>query len=277
MLLLLLLCAAFPVLCAAALCCFCGYFLGRRPLNPTLAAFRKCQELFFVSRKTFCIPKNHFGLLYHPKRLLHPKKSASLATHQGFGFVLADVGLVRTPTDPSGLDSTPRIHTPAVRRIRDECSQVSASTSCWSMQVRQAPTNASDTQFFRRSGHVLSWLDWSELRQIRMACKHLPQGHTSAAALAGMSAMGCHICTNSSAPGTHLFHPRRQGCNQRSKDGTSFLQAFRCSRAVAHERRRTMLAGDGILSHVHRRRNCLLGKRHSRGASRGNDASDLRG
>ena len=36
--LLLLLCAAFPVVCASAFCCFCGCFLGRRQLNPTLAA-----------------------------------------------------------------------------------------------------------------------------------------------------------------------------------------------------------------------------------------------
>ena len=101
MLLLLLLCAAFPVLCAAVFCCFCGCCLGRRPLNPTLAAFdlrkcqeqlnnwwdpfdlRKCQEQFFCipekafvsPKKTFVSHKNHFGLLHPTKRLLYfPKK-----------------------------------------------------------------------------------------------------------------------------------------------------------------------------------------------------------
>ena len=39
----------FSVVCAAAFCCSSCCFLGRRPLNPTLAVLDlpKCQELFY--------------------------------------------------------------------------------------------------------------------------------------------------------------------------------------------------------------------------------------
>ena len=136
----------------------------------------------------------------------------------------------------------------------DECSQVSASTSCWSMQVRQAPTNASDRHNFPSPWSCAIVVGLVRAPTDPNGLQTPPTSHTSAAALAGMSAVGCHICTNSSGSrnaslpsAASLF---KQGCYQRSKDGTSFLQAFRCSRAVAHERRCTMLAGDGILSHV---------------------------
>ena len=97
--LLLILGAAFPVICAAIFCCFCGCFLGRRQLNPTLAAltFQNVNNNFaidetpltpenvknnflypekkFVSQKRlWCPKKSPLVFCIHPKRLLYQKK-----------------------------------------------------------------------------------------------------------------------------------------------------------------------------------------------------------
>ena len=105
----------------------------------------------------------------HPGRNLQTRGMFRVATNARFCF--ADFGLVRTPIDPSGLHSTYTSGT-----TNSGWMQGGITKYCWSGLMLEHASQGHASRRVGRcrhtnpgSGHVLSLLHWSELRQIRMA------------------------------------------------------------------------------------------------------------
>ena len=174
------------------------------------------------------------------------------------------------PSEPASAVSSGRVHPGQVftccRRWTcqgwmqpglSKCCWLAASL--WSMQLREAPAGASDPADSPDGepsiqALVLCYSGWigQNCNRSEWLAIH-PRRHTSAAALAGMSAAECYISTTSTGRTTHLFatvtyllHPQRLCSGQVATFGQ--VTARQRELDANARRRRVRCGGEGCLS-----------------------------